>query len=71
MSSYVRSLINAEGQHILRILRHGKSRTPFRRAQVILHSAYGNTVQEIAKVTCLYEEYVRELIRRFNREGVA
>lgn len=61
----------AEGNHIQRILRRGKSRTPFRRAQVIIHSAHGYSVQEIANVTCLHEEYIRELIRRFNREGVA
>lgn len=71
MSSYVRSLTIAEGQHIQRILRRGKSRTPFRRAQVIIHSAHGYTVQEIARVTCLHQEYIRELIRRFNVEGVA
>jgi hypothetical protein len=71
MSLFVRSLTIAEGNHVQRILRHGKSRTPFRRAQVIIHSAHGYTVQEIAEVTCLHEEYIRELIRRFNREGVA
>lgn len=71
MSSYVRSLTIAEGQHIQRILRRGKSRTPFRRAQVIIHSAHGYRVQEIARVTCLHQEYIRELIRRFNVEGVA
>ncbi len=71
MCTYVRSLKIAEGNHIQRILRRGKSRTPFRRAQVILHSAHGYTVQEIAQVTCLHEEYIRELIRRFNVEGVA
>jgi transposase len=69
MSLFVRSLTRVEGNHIQRILRHGKSRTPFRRAQVIIHSAHGYTVQEIAKVTCLHEEYIRELIRRFNKEG--
>ena len=71
MCSFVRSLTIGEGNHIQRILRRGKSRTPFRRAQVIIHSAHGYTVQQIAKVTCLHEEYVRELIRRFNAEGVA
>jgi transposase len=70
MCLYVRSLTNAEGNHIQHILRHGKSRTPFRRAQVILHSAHGYTVQQIAKITYLHEEYVRELIRRFNVEGI-
>jgi transposase len=38
---------------------------------VIIHSAHRYTVQQIAQVTCLHEEYIRELIRRFNREGVA
>lgn len=71
MSSFVRSLTNAEGNQIQRILRHGKSRTPWRRAQVIIHSAHGHTVQEIAKVTCLHEEYIRELIRQFNAKGIA
>lgn len=71
MASFVRSLTIVEGNHIQRILRHGKSRTPWRRAQVIMHSAHSYTVQEIAKVTCLHEEYIRELIRRFNGEGVA
>jgi len=71
MCSYVRSLTMAEGNRIQHILRRGKSRTPFRRAQVILHSAHGYTVQQIAEVTCLHEEYIRELIRRFNSEGVA
>ena len=70
MSLFVRSLTNAEGNHVQRILRHGKSRTPFRRAEVIIHSAHGYTVQQIAEVTCLHEEYIRELIRRFNREGL-
>ena len=71
MSLLFRFLAIAEGNHVQRILRHGKSRTPFRRAQVIIHSAHGYSVQEIAEVTCLHEEYIRELIRRFNREGVA
>lgn len=71
MCSYVRSLTIAEGNHVQRILRRGKRRTPWRRAQVIMHSAHGHTVQQIAQVTCLHEEYIRELIRRFNAKGVA
>lgn len=71
MCLFVRSLTIAEGNHIQRILRHGKSRTPWRRAQVIIHSAHGYTVQEISRVTCLHEEYIRELIRQFNIKGVA
>lgn len=34
-------------------------------------SDLGSTVEEIAAETLMHEEYVRELIRRFNREGLA
>jgi hypothetical protein len=70
MCLYVRSLTIAEGNHVQSILRRGRSHTPFRREQVIIHSAYGYEDQKIAQVTCLHEEYVRELIRRLNVEGV-
>lgn len=71
MCLYVRSLTMAEGNHLQQILRRGKNRTAIRRAQVILMSAQSYRVQEIARTTHLHEEYVRELLRRFNREGVA
>lgn len=66
MCLYVRSLTIAEGQRIQRILRRGTNRTVIRRAQVFLMSDQGSRVQEIAQMTLLSEEYIRELIRRFN-----
>jgi transposase len=71
MCSFIRSLKMNEGQRLQRILRTSKKRTVLRRAQVILMSAQHYRVQEIAQATLLHEEYVRELIRRFNREGLA
>ncbi len=71
MASYVRSLTMAEGEHLQRVLRRGKDRTAIRRAQVVLMSAQGFRVQQIADATHLHEEYVRELLRQFTRDGVA
>lgn len=71
MASYVRSLTMAEGQHLQRVLRRGKNRTAIRRAQVVLMSAQSFRVQQIAHASHLHEEYVRELLRQFNRDGVA
>lgn len=71
MASYIRSLTIAEGQQLQRVLRRGKDRTAIRRAQVLLMSAQGFRVQQIAQATHLHEEYVRELLRQFSRDGLA
>lgn len=71
MCAYVRSLTIAEGKRVQSILRRSKDRVAMRRAQVIALSGQGMRVQEIAQAVCLSEEYVRELVRRFNQEGVA
>ena len=70
MALYVRSLRIHEGQRLQSILRRGKKRTTIRRAQVILMSAQSYAVAEIAEATYLHPEYVRNLIRRFNDEGM-
>lgn len=70
MALYVRSLRIAEGRRLQSILRRGKVRRTIRRAQVILMSAQEYSVQEIAEATYLNPEYVRQLIRRFNDEGM-
>ena len=70
MCLYVRSITSLEGQKIQGILRRSKNRTMLRRAQVILLSEQGMQASNIAQSTYLHTEYVRELIRRFNREGL-
>lgn len=70
MAVYVRSLRIAEGKKIQSLLRHSKNRVVVRRAQVVLMSEQGMQAKEIARATLMHEEYVRELIRRFNREGL-
>jgi len=70
MAASVRSLSIAQGRKIQSLLRHSKNRVVVRRAQVVLMSDQGMKTKEIARTTLLHEEYVRELIRRFNREGL-
>jgi transposase len=70
MALSVRSLTAFEGNQLQHILRHSHSAVSVRRAQVLLMSDQGSSVQEIAEQTLMHEEYVRELIRRFNQEGL-
>jgi transposase len=71
MALYVRSLTEVEGNRLLHLMRHSRSAVSVRRAQVLILSDQGSTVQEIAKQTLMHEEYIRELIRRFNAEGLS
>jgi len=70
MCIYVRDLTEKEGEKLQQILRKSTNRTSIRRAQVILMSEQGYTAKEIAESTYLHVVYVRELIRRFNKEGL-
>jgi len=70
MSIYVRDLTKKEGNKIQTILRKGKERTSLRRAQVIIMSAQGMKVREIAPCVYLSQKYIRKLIGRFNKEGI-
>jgi len=69
MCMYVRSLKGYEGEKLGRILRRSKDAIKVRRAQVILASAQGMRVLQIASLTHLFEGYVRTLIHGFNKDG--
>lgn len=66
MCSFVRELTVAEGQQLSRILKSSSNAVMLRRAQVIAFSGQGMQAKHIAQQLHLHEEYVRELIRRFN-----
>lgn len=70
MCLYVKNLTNIDGNKIQRILRHGRNAIYVRRCQVILASAQGMKVPEIAETYYLSEDHVRILIRQFNKEGL-
>ena len=66
MCLYVRDLTAAEGQRLSKILKTSRSAVMLRRAQVVAFSGQGMRASEIADQLHLHEEYVRELVRRFN-----
>ena len=71
----VRRLFDHEGVEITRIVRRGggrsdKSIVRWRRALVVQASAGGNTVPVIAKLVSTSEDRVREMIHRFNDQGL-
>lgn len=70
MCLYARDLTPEEGRRVQHEIRHGKDPIWMKRSQVILCSAQGMTVQEIAKLTLLSEYHIRELIRTFNSGGL-
>ena len=69
MCLYVRSLTSQESLTLTRWLRQSRSTVKMRRAQVIAFSGQGMRARQIAEQLGMHEEYVRELIRRFNDGG--
>lgn len=70
MCLYVRDLTNEEGKKIQRIVRHGRNAISVRRSLVVLASAQGMKVPEIATTYYLSQDHVLRLIHAFNREGL-
>ena len=66
MCAYVRDLTMVESKRLSRGLKEVRTATYLRRMQVVAFSGQGMRAKEIAERLCLHEEYVRELIRRFN-----
>ena len=66
----VREIGNEEGQRLLRIVRRSSgSVVTWRRAQMVLLSAQGMGVAQIAKVAFTSEDRVREVLHNFNDDG--
>lgn len=69
MCVYVREITNEEGNRLLRIVRQGKEVVSVRRASVVLASAQGMKVPEIARLYHYTEKHVRDIIHAFNQDG--
>ncbi len=69
MCLYVRRFTSQESLTLTRWLRQSRSTVKMRRAQIIAFSGQGMRAPQIAQHLGMHEEYVRELIRRFNDEG--
>ncbi|WSM28072.1 helix-turn-helix domain-containing protein [Streptomyces mirabilis] len=66
----VREIDDEEGRRLQRIIRRGTgSVVTWRRAQMVLLSAQGMAVAEIAEVTFTSADRVRDVIHDFNTDG--
>ena len=66
----VREITDEEGNRLLRILRRSSgSVVTWRRSQMVLLSAQGMDVAQIAKVAFTSADRVREVINNFNDDG--
>ena len=66
----VREITNVEGNKLLSIVRRGTgSVVRWRRAQVVLWSAQGMDVPQIATIAFTSEDRAREVIHNFNADG--
>jgi transposase len=68
---FVRPLSMAEGQRLRRINRTATDRVRLRRAMIVLASAQGWPVPDIADLAQVSQRYVRQVIHEFNAEGFA
>ena len=67
----VGELTPAEGKKLQRFLRGGTDPITYKRALVVLTSAQGSSIREIASGQLLSREYVRRIIHEFNLKGMA
>ena len=70
MCLYVRDIGTAEGRRLQRMVRTGRDRIKVRRAQIILASARGSKVPDIARRLYFSPAHVRTVIKVFNTEGL-
>ena len=69
MCLYVRELTSAEGRKLQTILRRDRNRIKLRRAQVVLASAQGSKVPDIARRLYFSAQHVRTIVKDFNAHG--
>lgn len=69
MCVYVRELRGTEGQRLQRLIRRGSQPIAVRRAQVVLASAQGARVPDIARRLYFSPQHVRTILKAFNAQG--
>jgi len=70
MCLYVRDIGIAEGRRLQRIVRSDRNRIKIRRAQVVLASAQGSKVPDIALRLYFSQDHVRTIVKAFNADGI-
>ncbi len=71
MCLYARTPDAAESKKLSRWLKRPRNAVQMRRGQLISLSTQGMRVQELSATLHLHEEYVRQLLRQYNEEGLA
>jgi transposase len=71
MCLHARAPNAAESKELSRWLKRPRNAVQMRRGQLISFSAQGMRVQELSTTLHLHEEYVRQLLRQYNEEGLA
>lgn len=66
---FVRELSVAEGQRLQRLTRPSKDPVRLRRATIVMASAQGRSVPDIAELFATTEGYVRRVVHEFNEQG--
>lgn len=67
----LRSITDAEGQALVRVIRHSHDPIAQRRAVCVLCAAQGMNVPHIARNQLVDETLVRRILHAFNEEGLA
>jgi hypothetical protein len=60
-----------EGERLQRLLRQGSNPVTVRRAEILLESGLGASVEDLAKRYHIPESYLKDLISEFNTHGMA
>lgn len=68
---FVRELQPEEGARLTRLIKRSKDPVEIRRATVVLASAQGEKVRDVARLTAFTDEYVRDIINDFHERGFA
>jgi transposase len=66
---FVRELSEAEGQRLQRLTRRSKDPVRLRRATIVMASAQGQSVPDIAAMFATSDGYVRRVVHEFNEDG--
>jgi transposase len=66
---FVRELSEAEGQRLQRVTRRSKDPVRLRRATIVMASAQGRSVPDIAELLATTQGYVRRVVHDFNEHG--
>ncbi len=71
MCLHARTPNAAESRELSRWLKRPRNAVQMRRGQLISLRAQGMRVQELSSTLHLHEEYLRQLLRQYNEEGLA